>query len=302
MKAILVRRWLCALIAAVLVCAMLPAALGEGQRAGYEFSCDLDGDGSLETLVLYRIHGVSRYEDVRIEVQLAVYASDGSLLGEESVYGYFEIDFDVPTIMLSLYGPGGGQIYSEGQWSLEGTETVYQLLELEEGGLSKRIYLRDPGYSDGIGLEDMFTNEEIFYAEVYEDWDAALLIPSLDDIFASSGIHFTVRNDAAVADLPEEQLLCRVNVLELPWGDSASDAPAMNGGGESSDFGVAYISGSSNLRSGPGTDYDVVDVMTEGSTAEFLGEDCMDECWVLWYHIRYDGNEGWASSKYVEIR
>lgn len=59
--------------------------------------------------------------------------------------------------------------------------------------------------------------------------------------------------------------------------------------------------GSTNIRSGPGLDYDILDALPKNGVAEYLGERELDERGVTWYLIRYKGDEGWVSEKYTSF-
>ena len=63
---------------------------------------------------------------------------------------------------------------------------------------------------------------------------------------------------------------------------------------------TAYTTGNVNLRSGPGLAYDTVGSINSGVYVEYLGESSVDERGVAWYHVRYNGMNGWSSSKYVD--
>lgn len=287
----MIKRQMCFLMIVCLLFAGMAFAEG-GQQAGEIFgSADLDGDGVEETLRLYRKNGEGMFGDEGVEVVLAAYRADGGLAAEGTIYNYYDVNWANPTVEVSVYDLGGGRLYVEGQWTSEGTETVYQVFDLKDGRLEKRVYVRDPGYSDGIGLEDMFTNEVVFYSK---SMDCELLVQPLEEIFAEYEMRYAVRNFSAVADLSKEQLLCRANVEEIPFGGPVSSVT-------SSGPADARTTGDVNLRSGPGLGYDSLGVISAGNTVEYLGESSVDERGVAWYRIRYNEKEGWGSSKYVVI-
>lgn len=59
----------------------------------------------------------------------------------------------------------------------------------------------------------------------------------------------------------------------------------------------ATVNGSDvNLRSGPGTGYDIIDCLPKGAEVEVI--DCSNSAW---YAIRYDGQEGFMSSRYLTL-
>ena len=61
--------------------------------------------------------------------------------------------------------------------------------------------------------------------------------------------------------------------------------------------------GSVNLRSGPGLDYESLTTIPEGTSLYFYDEISTDERGVDWYNVYYDAGEcdGWVSSKYAEL-
>lgn len=59
--------------------------------------------------------------------------------------------------------------------------------------------------------------------------------------------------------------------------------------------------GKSNVRTGPGLSYKEVGVLHKEETATYLGEQSTDERGVVWYKIRWKGEERWVSSKYTEL-
>lgn len=65
---------------------------------------------------------------------------------------------------------------------------------------------------------------------------------------------------------------------------------------------VKATAGKSNLRSGPGLTYDDLGTIQKGEVAIYLGSYSVDERDVVWYYVRYDGQTGWVSSRYTELR
>lgn len=57
--------------------------------------------------------------------------------------------------------------------------------------------------------------------------------------------------------------------------------------------------GSVNIRSGPGLDYDAIGSIDTGKVLLYLYETEVDDRGVEWYHIGYKEMEGWVSSKYA---
>ncbi len=54
-----------------------------------------------------------------------------------------------------------------------------------------------------------------------------------------------------------------------------------------------------NLRTGPGTSYDILTTIPSGTTVTLLGKG-YDSSKTLWYQISYDGYSGYASSTYIK--
>lgn len=66
--------------------------------------------------------------------------------------------------------------------------------------------------------------------------------------------------------------------------------------------GKAYIiatGGDTNVRTGPGRDYRSIGIMYEDDDAVYLGKSAEDERGVRWYKVRWEGRDGWVSSKYT---
>ena len=57
--------------------------------------------------------------------------------------------------------------------------------------------------------------------------------------------------------------------------------------------------GKSNVRSGPGLQYKSLGVLHVGEDARFLGKTSTDDRGIPWYKIKWNGGEGWVSSRYT---
>lgn len=57
---------------------------------------------------------------------------------------------------------------------------------------------------------------------------------------------------------------------------------------------LKYATTELNLRSGPGVNFGVIDVITEGSSVELL-----DDSNKTWYFVEYRGERGYLNSKYL---
>lgn len=64
---------------------------------------------------------------------------------------------------------------------------------------------------------------------------------------------------------------------------------------------VEATGGKSNLRTGPGLDYDDIDTIKKGERAYYMGSYSRDERGVLWYRVNFDGQTGWLSSRYTTL-
>ena len=64
---------------------------------------------------------------------------------------------------------------------------------------------------------------------------------------------------------------------------------------------VTGVNGDSWVRSGPGLDYEKLTVLGEGESGEYLGSTSTDSRGVDWYRVRYNGINGWVSSRYTAL-
>ena len=56
-----------------------------------------------------------------------------------------------------------------------------------------------------------------------------------------------------------------------------------------------------NVRTGPGTNYDIIGTLYAGSTADYTGTSRTDGSGRLWYQINFYNRVGWVSSRYASI-
>lgn len=68
------------------------------------------------------------------------------------------------------------------------------------------------------------------------------------------------------------------------------------------DAGKVKTTGSVNVRSGPGLDYESLGSVKKGTTFEYQGESRKDDRGVTWYRVKYDGStKAWVSSRYATL-
>ena len=72
---------------------------------------------------------------------------------------------------------------------------------------------------------------------------------------------------------------------------------------EGSKLTAAYVEATAmvNLRSGPGLGYKDLGTIQKGETATYLGSYSKDERGETWYKVRFEGKEGWLSSRYTTL-
>lgn len=73
-------------------------------------------------------------------------------------------------------------------------------------------------------------------------------------------------------------------------------------GGGSSDERKVKLTGSANVRSGPGLDFMTIGTASEGTTLTYKGETRKDDRGVAWYAVSYRGERGWVSSRYAKLQ
>jgi uncharacterized protein YraI len=73
-------------------------------------------------------------------------------------------------------------------------------------------------------------------------------------------------------------------------------------GGSSSGGDKVVTTGNVWMRKGAGLGYAKIIAVPEGTTVTYLGKSSTDNRGVKWYNVKYDGKEGWLSSKYSKIK
>ena len=81
----------------------------------------------------------------------------------------------------------------------------------------------------------------------------------------------------------------------------ATYASGASGAGFGLLAGEVTVSGSVNVRSGPGIGHAILTTMRSGEAAAYLGTASVDERGVLWYSVEFEGVSGWVSSVYAEL-
>lgn len=62
------------------------------------------------------------------------------------------------------------------------------------------------------------------------------------------------------------------------------------------------MTGSANVRSGPGLKFMTIGTVSEGTTLSYQGETKKDDRGVAWYSVKLRGDYGWVSSKYAKLK
>lgn len=66
-------------------------------------------------------------------------------------------------------------------------------------------------------------------------------------------------------------------------------------------YSYLYTTGNVNIRTGPNLGNKSLGTAPKGVYVQHWGESAVDSRGVTWYHVYYNGIDGWASSKYVKI-
>lgn len=82
---------------------------------------------------------------------------------------------------------------------------------------------------------------------------------------------------------------------------SLSGASSYSGGGSYYGTSTVYVSGDSNIRSGPGLGYTLIGTANAGSTLTYLGSTSYDGRGVAWYMVSFGSGSGWVSSTYTVL-
>lgn len=185
-------------------------------RSGYICEYDFDGDGAVETVLLYKGQGADKYGNQQTTICLRVTRADGDVLADGKIYGYGEIDgYRAPEQRCRIYDLGGGRIYVNAQYSFEGTSNNYEIFRMEQGSLIEEINLCDPDWSEECYLYDENTSEGVYYSENFADRVGTEYMNVLNQRFAAYGVTFAEDGYFAYAVLPDSWLICDVEATQL---------------------------------------------------------------------------------------
>ena len=87
------------------------------------------------------------------------------------------------------------------------------------------------------------------------------------------------------------------NIIELD--DQELDEVA--GGKKKKVYTIVKLTGSANIRKGPGLNFGIITALPSGSMLSYLKESKKDKRGVAWYKVNYNGNEAWVSSVYSTL-
>lgn len=84
---------------------------------------------------------------------------------------------------------------------------------------------------------------------------------------------------------------------------SLNGSGSTSSSGNSGSYGGYVVSNAnSNVRSHPNLNGVILDAMKKGDVAAYTGSVSVDDRGVAWYSVRFEGQNGWVSSKYTELK
>lgn len=305
-----------------------------------DFRIDFGGDGSLETVSIYR-EEESGMEGV-INCVLEIADAEGNILAREILVDYYSEsgqDNDFGDILVQIYCTDRSHIYVESMFHFEGTRVDYRYYAWNNNRLVCEKAIENPAYSDGEGMVDLLTGNELFYVgwdeETYGLYDNHM--DALNGEFGGYGINFEERvysfdsigayqekitedDTIETAVFDPKLLLYRAKRRDIPFKEPEAsvsgpvvaesayeDAQRFYLPADAAQFGdsisdAVYIEGGlANVRSGPSLDYDILDSLENGSIAVYLGKTETDDRGVDWYYVNFKRVTGWVSSKYARL-
>ena len=292
-----------------------------------EYYVDLDGDGVEERLA-FCYAGDKAYGDAAIA--LCVFRASGESIHRfetETFSQYSNYSFRAALI------PDGNRqkIFLESvSFAGDVQAKSYTLLGYAQGEWTEQATVHDPGYSDSVFLGLVSApgamETELYYNDMaYSPFDCGQeYLSALANVFGSYGIGFELAEREIYEPYEGAYYAggtyfraifpgaCLWEWTHVPEGapqpsDSFAEEIAQGGEeaperfGENSSAQFAYTTGKVNVRKGPGLGYDSMGTIPKGAQAEYLNEFADDDRGVRWYKIRYDGREGWVSSKYAKL-
>ncbi|MDO4866201.1 MAG: SH3 domain-containing protein [Clostridia bacterium] len=91
----------------------------------------------------------------------------------------------------------------------------------------------------------------------------------------------------------------RTGWISSRYASKSASSGSASGGSSSASGSKIKTTGSVNLRTGAGLDYNSLCSIPKGTTLSY-DETRKDDRGVKWYHVFYDGRSGWVSSKYAK--
>ena len=82
---------------------------------------------------------------------------------------------------------------------------------------------------------------------------------------------------------------------------TGSAAPKTSPNTTSGSIGTVMMTGSANVRSGPGLGYSMLDSFSKGNSIPYVGQSSVDDRGVTWYKVKIKSGYGWVSSKYARL-
>lgn len=291
-------------------------AVYEARDGAYEEADRIEGVGTLMPMGTCEIRLVNAASGIQIAV-----AHYGMYDGAASYFDATIYSYDGTSLRPRLCAEVGDSLYVQ-SWVLKEPEGDIQLSALQEAVQDyswegDSFGLRQLGLTAGENIL-IYSPDDADYGYGHDqagfDMLAGALAPHnldlrwtiaggeydyIEEIELSGGEIF-LRVEDGYQTTDDTRLVLRTTLDHRP-GSLSSEGGEFDIGDWNGGSSGARATGDVNVRSGPGLDYDSVTVLNRGETVEYLGEESVDDRGVAWYHIRYYGTDGWASSKYVVL-
>jgi uncharacterized protein YgiM (DUF1202 family) len=194
-------------------------------------------------------------------------------------------------VMTTFGGPGESGTMSCGTSTKNGT--WYYAASRQRYGCKSRIRIEANGKCVVARTDDYGPDVCVEKAAGRAIIDVSPLVAKA--IFGVSGLGWSDHRTVKVTLVSSSEPLgpCTSSPVTPPPDPTGTDGGITSGVDTGS---VLTATGDVNLRSGPGTSYDILDVVLEGATVTALDSSLTNG----FYHIDYQGTDGWSSSKYYK--